>query len=101
MPGPSSLAKRIGAGTAAVAVALPLLLKAAASLPPPAYGDGCSGGMSWFYRHALGKIPAWESCCVTHDRAYGPGGTSDQRAAADGGLYACVAESGHPLTAGV
>ncbi len=46
--------------------------------------DGCSGGLSvgWEYladvlphfQTVHGKQPAWESCCITHDRAYHTGG---------------------------
>lgn len=46
--------------------------------------DGCSGGLSvgWEYladtiphfQTIHGKQPAWESCCITHDRAYHSGG---------------------------
>ena len=48
--------------------------------------DGCSGGLSvgWEYladaiphfQAVHGKRPAWESCCITHDRAYHTGGPS-------------------------
>lgn len=84
----------------AAMLAAPFAIKGAASLPPP-YRDGCSGGMSWFYRNIRGEVPVWEGCCDTHDKLYGAGGTSDQRAAADRGLYECVAASGHRLAAGV
>jgi hypothetical protein len=74
--------------------------------------DGCSGGLSvgWEYlaRHierfhaAHGTHPAWESCCITHDRAYHPGGPRGATAAesfgarkeADLALKACVLETG-------
>jgi len=92
--------KKTASVIVATALAIPMTIKATASLPP-AYKDGCSGGMSWVYRNLLGKLPAWEGCCDAHDRLYGPGGTSDERAAADSGLYECVAASGHTLIAGV
>lgn len=70
------------------------------SLPKP-YADGCSGGMSAFYRNVLGQVPVWENCCDTHDKAYERGGTSDQRMVADGKLRECVAASGHVVEAWV
>ena len=59
-------------------------------------GDGCSGGMSRFWRWAFGAPPPWEGCCDEHDRAYAVGGTSDQRSIADTQLLVCVAKKGHP-----
>lgn len=74
--------------------------------------DGCSGGLSvgWEYLaskiqhfHAMhGTRPAWEPCCVTHDRAYHTGGPTgataaesfEARKAADLALQACVLETG-------
>lgn len=73
-------------------------ISAIAALPKP-YADGCSGGMSAFYRHVLHKLPAWEGCCDTHDKAYEKGGTSDQRMIADGRLRDCVAATGHTVEA--
>jgi hypothetical protein len=92
-------AKTATSAILALVVAAPLGIKAVSSLPPP-YKDGCSGGMSWFHRNVLGEVPAWEGCCDAHDKLYGPGGTSDQRLAADQSLYACVVATGHTLTAG-
>lgn len=69
-----------------------------AALPAP-YADGCSGGMSAFYRNVLGKPPAWEACCDSHDKVYERGGTSDQRMIADRILRQCVSASGHNLEA--
>jgi hypothetical protein len=91
--------KKIIGGIIAVSLAAPMAIKSVAALPPP-YRDGCSGGMSFFYRNVLGQVPAWEGCCDAHDKLYGPGGTSDMRAAADRGLYECVAASGHTIAAG-
>ena len=73
--------------------------------------DGCSGGMSssWRlvaetfprFRAVYESHPPWESCCVTHDRAYhtAGGATSadasfDARLEADRALRACVKEFG-------
>lgn len=85
----------------AAVIAAPVAFTAVSSLPKPAFGDGCSGGMSWFHRNVLGEPPKWESCCVTHDRAYAKGGTADERLAEDQKLYACVTGMGYPLAAGV
>lgn len=69
--------------------------------------DGCSGGMSslWTFiserypafSEAHGRTPPWESCCVTHDRAYhsagpdpDPDASYDARLAADETLRQCV-----------
>lgn len=79
----------------AIIVALAIATPArAASLPTPAFGNGCSGGVSWIYRHVLHKVPIWEGCCVDHDRAYAKGGSPTRRAKADNKLLACVAASG-------
>jgi hypothetical protein len=74
--------------------------------------DGCSGGLSVGWEYLAGKIqhfhamhgtrPAWESCCVTHDRAYHTGGPRQTTAAesfaarreADLALKTCVLETG-------
>ncbi|MCP4386188.1 MAG: hypothetical protein GY798_33070 [Hyphomicrobiales bacterium] len=74
----------------------------------PYVTDGCSGGLSagWaFAARALpglaeqhGENPPWESCCVTHDRAYHSGGSPDgdadasfaARRAADVEMWQCV-----------
>lgn len=74
--------------------------------------DGCSGGLSVGWEYLAGKIqhfhamhgtrPAWEPCCVTHDRAYHTGGPArataaesfEARKAADLALQACVLETG-------
>lgn len=69
--------------------------------------DGCSGGQSMIWgfvadafpdfktRHQ--ELPPWESCCVTHDRAYHNGGEAvtalasfQARLAADDALQSCV-----------
>lgn len=73
--------------------------------------DGCSGGLSWTWRKAVaafpdlapapGEAPAWEQCCITHDRAYhdasGARDAGDSYAArltADHELQTCVAALG-------
>ena len=74
--------------------------------------DGCSGGLSVGWEYLAGNLPnfqethgtepAWESCCVTHDRAYHPGGSRAMTAAmsfearrkADLALKACIIETG-------
>ena len=69
--------------------------------------DGCSGGMSSGWQHLarvlpvfkkqFGDIPAWESCCVTHDREYWAGANSngfEKRRLADKALWQCVKEFG-------
>jgi hypothetical protein len=73
--------------------------------------DGCSGGLSeaWHviagqfsnFANAHGTLPPWESCCVTHDRAYqNAGGMSDAissfeaRLTADLALKSCVISTG-------
>jgi len=69
--------------------------------------DGCSGGLSdaWngfakifpeFKQH-FSDSPPWESCCVTHDRAYWKGETDngfDKRLQADQTLGQCVFDYG-------
>lgn len=75
--------------------------------------DGCSGGLSVGWEYLAGKIesfhdlhgtqPAWESCCITHDRAYHSGGGAetttpqasfDARKKADEELQDCVVQTG-------
>lgn len=73
--------------------------------------DGCSGGLSDAWRvvvrrfegfaQTYGSAPPWESCCVTHDRAYhngvdAPGAkrSFDARLKADQALESCVADMG-------
>lgn len=67
-----------------------------AALPPP-YKDGCSGGMSAFYRNVLGRVPAWEGCCDVHDKAYERGGSFTDKAWADASLRDCVVATGHSI----
>ncbi|VAW93295.1 hypothetical protein MNBD_GAMMA21-945 [hydrothermal vent metagenome] len=69
--------------------------------------DGCSGGLSdaWNgfakispeFKEHFNERPPWESCCVTHDRAYWKGDTEDgfnQRLQADIILRQCVLNYG-------
>lgn len=74
--------------------------------------DGCSGGLSVGWEYLAGKIgsfyevhgtqPAWESCCITHDRVYHSGGSDtvtpqasfDARKKADEELRHCVRQTG-------
>jgi hypothetical protein len=73
--------------------------------------DGCSGGMSGAWRLVVDQFPGfardyeaappWESCCVTHDRAYydgagapDAGASFDARLQADRTLETCVIEMG-------
>ena len=74
--------------------------------------DGCSGGLSVGWQYLAGKIqkfnevhgmqPPWESCCISHDRAYQSGGVRvtsaeqsfDQRKSADLILKSCVQRTG-------
>lgn len=69
--------------------------------------DGCSGGLSdgWrflartlpAFRHKFGSRPPYESCCVTHDRAYWRGDSQngfEKRRQADAALRQCVIRFG-------
>jgi hypothetical protein len=89
-------------GWLAGAIVLILILVWAFTQPvqaKPVSTDGCSGGVSKFYRLTTGKPPAFEYCCHAHDRAYARGGTADARAKADDKLGACVAK--HSKIAGI
>lgn len=65
----------------------------------PFKSDGCSGGMSLLWPVLFGKLPPWEGCCVSHDRAYWAGGTDIDRLNADMRLFECVKANGHPYWA--
>lgn len=74
--------------------------------------DGCSGGLTIGWEYLAGKIasfqeqhgtqPAWEDCCIAHDRRYHTGGPGKVTASesfrlrreADLELQACVVETG-------
>lgn len=61
--------------------------------------DGCSGGMSWFWRNILKRSLPWEGACVAHDKQYWQGGTKHMRKEADVSLMQEVKRSGHPYCA--
>ena len=61
--------------------------------------DGCSGGMSWFWRVILKRSLPWENTCVAHDKKYWCGGTKEMRKAADVSLMQEIERSGHPYYA--
>lgn len=74
--------------------------------------DGCSGGLTIGWEYLAGKIasfqeqhgtqPAWEDCCIAHDRRYYTGGPGKVTASesfrlrreADLELLSCVMETG-------
>lgn len=62
--------------------------------------DGCSFGVSKFYRQVFGKPPSFEHCCDAHDRSYARPGTADTRLIADNELAACIAKI-HPFEASI
>ncbi|QIE43283.1 hypothetical protein G5B39_14235 (plasmid) [Rhodobacteraceae bacterium SC52] len=83
----------------------------AGGTPVPFTTDGCSGGLSagWAllsdvvpgFSQTYDAEPPWESCCVTHDRAYhAVEGAQDieqsyaARLTADLALHTCVATTG-------
>lgn len=57
----------------------------------PFASDGCT----------LAPEGWWHECCVAHDFSYSQGGTSEDRAAADGRLYECLKAKGAPIAAWV
>ena len=61
--------------------------------------NGCSGGVSWFWRRFFGKPPPFEGCCHAHDVAYRQGGYSYMRFKADTELMINVAKKAHPYWA--
>ena len=74
--------------------------------------DGCSGGLTIGWEYLAGRIasfqeqhgtqPAWEECCIAHDRRYYTGGTGTVAASesfrlrreADLELQTCIMETG-------
>jgi len=58
--------------------------------------DGCSGGISWFYRKFLHREAEYTFCCNLHDFAYEEGGTSSDRAFYDREFLACMVNAGSP-----
>lgn len=62
--------------------------------------DGCSGGVSLFFRAWGLKGQPMEACCENHDRDYYQGGTRAKRLKADQALSQCWQVRGVPkLTA--
>lgn len=61
--------------------------------------DGCSGGVTRFYRRFLGRDIGCRYCCDEHDLAYDEGGTAAGRALADSRFRECMRESGRPVRA--
>ena len=91
--------------------ALMALIERDATVLAPFETDGCSGGLSDTWKMVATNYPnfvpvhqskpPWESCCVTHDRAYhnaanAPDAASSfaARQVADAALRACVIETG-------
>lgn len=63
--------------------------------------DGCSGGMSWFWRLVFRHPPPWEGACIEHDKRYWEGGTANDRQQADLDLEEAVIAKGYPHLAAV
>lgn len=59
-----------------------------------AIANGCSGGITWFYRTFLGRDIGCQYCCDEHDLAYHDGGSAADRALADYRFWACMVDSG-------
>ncbi len=96
------------------------LIRVAEGATPTAFvTDGCSGGMSIFWRDLVTQFPTvkedfgnnlpWENCCISHDRAYHDAGGAKTantsfkaRVGADQALRSCVADltGGDPANAG-
>ena len=70
-----------------------------AEVRKPFTTDGCSGGMSWFWRTVLRRPLPWEGACESHDRTYWKGGTRDARRTADMVLATRVLQRGYPIMA--
>lgn len=64
-----------------------------------AVSDGCSGGVTWFYRTWLGRDIGCRYCCDEHDVAYEEGGRREERREADRRFRECIRESGRPVRA--
>ena len=75
-------------------MAADLYSKSSIPKPKPPYGFN-SDGCSYF------PDGDWVECCVIHDLAYWKGGTKEERKNADAMLNKCVADKGHPRTAGL
>jgi hypothetical protein len=61
--------------------------------------DGCSGGMTTFWKYLFNNAPPWNDDCVIHDKAYWEAGTKERRLKADRILAGSVARKGYPLIA--
>ena len=73
--------------TALVVACIALLPTESAAKP----SDGCSFGVSKFYRQVFGRPPVYEHCCRKHDNDYARGGTADDRLRSDTKLAVCIA----------
>ncbi|MDL2285806.1 hypothetical protein LJB93_03590 [Desulfovibrio sp. OttesenSCG-928-F07] len=56
--------------------------------------NGCSGGLSTFYRVFLGRNISCRACCDEHDLWYHEGGPEELRLKADTILRECAANAG-------
>lgn len=56
--------------------------------------NGCSGGLSRFYKKFFDKDISCRYCCDEHDMAYYEGGSSADRKLADRRLQKCAAQAG-------
>jgi len=65
---------------------------------PNIHSDGCSGGMSAFYKKMkflhkkYGNKLSWRECCTIHDKAYYYGGSKAHKKRADIELNSCVSQ---------
>ena len=74
-----------------------LALAAANGIPAddlPLIVNGCSGGFSFAYALAFGRVPSCEDCCDIHDLHYQLGGSKADRKRADQALRDCAASAG-------
>ena len=61
--------------------------------------NGCSGGVTRFYKRFLGRDIGCRYCCDEHDLAYAEGGNEADRELADFRFWLCMVESGRALRA--
>ena len=61
--------------------------------------NGCSGGVTWFYKTFLGRDIGCRYCCDEHDMAYEEGGDWQDRLHADNRFFRCIWESGRQVRA--
>ena len=59
--------------------------------------NGCSGGMSAYYRNAFHSYPVWVNCCNAHDNRYSRGDTELDRMRTDDKLASYVATTNFPM----